>query len=127
MSDCIFCKIVNKEIPAHVIYEDDNFLAFLDIRPRAPGHTLVIPKQHYRWVWDISSDVNISPNIAEYFLIVSKIAHAQKKAFNQEMILSKIVGEEIPHAHLWVFPSEGTLGDKNDFEANKKRIIENLT
>lgn len=119
MKDCIFCKIVAKEIPAHIVYEDDDFLAFLDIRPLSPGHTLVIPKKHYRWVWDI-------PNLSAYFDVVSKIALAQKKAFNQEMILSKIIGEEVHHAHTWLFPSDKTVGDKNDFEGNKKKIIEAL-
>ena len=124
MQDCIFCKIVSKEIPAHIVYENEHFLAFLDTRPQSPGHTLVIPKQHYRWVWDIPANKNTSPNLAEYFDTVSKIALAQRKAFNQEMILSKIVGEEVPHAHIWVFPSSETSGDKNDFETNKKKIIE---
>jgi histidine triad (HIT) family protein len=115
MNTCIFCKIVAKEIPAHVVCENDNFLAFLDIRPQSPGHTLVIPKKHYRWVWDV-------PNLTEYFEVVSKIALAQRKAFHQEMILSKIIGEEIPHAHIWVFPSSETAGDKNDFEGNKEKL-----
>ncbi len=114
--NCIFCKIVAKEIPAHIVYEDSDFLAFLDIRPQSPGHTLVIPKDHYRWVWNV-------PNAGAYFEVVKKIAVAQKKAFNQEFILSKIVGEEVPHAHIWVFPSNETPGDKNAFELNSKAII----
>jgi histidine triad (HIT) family protein len=119
MPDCIFCKIINKEIPAQIVYEDDDFLAFLDIRPVSPGHTLVIPKKHCRWVWDV-------PQIGEYFEVTAKIARAQQRAFGQEMILSKIMGEEIPHAHIWVFPSDKTEGDKNDFEGNRKLIVENL-
>lgn len=126
MDSCIFCKIVNKEIPAHIVYEDDNFLAFLDIRPQSPGHSLVIPKKHYRWVWDISNEPSNTPNLPEYFRTVAKIALAQKKAFDQEMILSKIVGEEIHHAHIWVFPNSKTVGDKNDFATNSKKIIEAL-
>jgi len=115
-SSCIFCKIVSKEIPADVVYEDDHFLAFLDIRPQSPGHTLVIPKEHYRWVWDV-------PDLPAYFAVVAKIAKAQKKAFNQERILSKIIGEEVPHAHIWVFPDPETMGDKMDFEGNKEKLI----
>ena len=115
MDSCIFCKIVAKEIPTHVVYEDDNFLAFLDIHPQSPGHTLVIPKKHYRWVWDV-------PQLSDYFNVVSKIALAQRKAFSQEHILSKIVGEEIHHAHIWVFPSDATEGDKSDFEGNKEKL-----
>ncbi len=117
MDSCIFCKIVKKEIPAYVIYESDDFLAFLDIRPLSPGHALVIPKKHYRWVWDV-------PNISAYFDVVTKVALAQRKAFSEDMILSKIVGEEIPHAHIWVYPSTEVEGDKNDFEGNKKKLLE---
>lgn len=124
--NCIFCKIVNKEIPAHIVYEDDNFLAFLDINPLSPGHTLVIPKKHYRWVWDLPQDSETEPTIAKYFSIVGKIAKAQRKAFGQEMILSKIVGEEVPHAHVWIYPSNEAKGDKKDFVGNMKKITKNL-
>ena len=119
MNDCIFCKIISKEIPAHIVYENSDFLAFLDINPQSPGHTQVIPKKHYPWVWDV-------PNTGPYFEVVTKVARAQKKAFGTEWILSKIVGTEIPHAHIWVFPPDETEGDKKDFETNKKKIIENL-
>lgn len=119
MNNCIFCSIIAKEIPAHIVYEDAGFLAFLDIRPQSPGHTLVVPKAHYRWVWDV-------PAAGEYFEVVKKIALAQKKAFAQECVLSKVVGEEVEHAHIWVFPSKETIGDKMDFEKNKKAIIDAL-
>jgi len=119
MENCIFCKIVTKEIPAHIVYEDTHFLAFLSIDPMSPGHTLVVPKEHYRWVWDV-------PNAGDYFEIVKKIALAQKNAFNTEFVLSKIVGEEVHHAHIWVFPDNKVLGDKKDFESNKNLIINSL-
>ena len=119
MIDCIFCKIVAKEIPAHIVYEDDNFLAFLDIHPQTPGHVQVIPKQHFRFVWDV-------PNVGEYFEIARKIALAEQKAFGTDFILSKIVGEEVPHAHIWVFPESNTQGNKADFESNAEKIKLNL-
>ena len=119
MNNCIFCKIVRKEIPAHIVYEDNNFLAFLDINPQSPGHTQVIPKKHMRWVWDCE-------NIGEYFEVVKKIALAQRKAFNTDFILSRIVGDEIGHAHIWVFPNKDVAGDKKDFEKNRKKVVENL-
>ena len=117
--NCIFCKITNKEIPAHIVYEDNNFLAFLDINPQSPGHTQIIPKKHYRWVWDV-------PNIGEYFEIARKIAVAQGKVWDTDFVLSKIVGDEVPHAHIWVFPNSDVKGDKKDFEGNKEKIVENL-
>ena len=95
--DCIFCKIVNKEIPAQVVYEDDNFMAFLDVRPLNLGHTLVIPKKHYRWVWDVD-------NVGEYYEVVAKIARAMKKVLNTEYVVSLVFGEEVPHAHVWLVP-----------------------
>lgn len=111
-NNCIFCKIINREIPAEIVYEDDKFLAFLDINPKSAGHTQVIPKDHFRWVWDV-------PNIGEYFEVVKKIALAQKKAFNQEIIQGKIEGKDVAHAHFWVFP-DTTSSDKDirDFKTN---------
>ncbi|MES2470989.1 MAG: HIT domain-containing protein [Patescibacteria group bacterium] len=120
MDSCIFCKIVNKEIPAHVIYENDEYLAFLDIRPVSPGHALVIPKKHHRWVWDVQP-------IGPYFEIAQKIALAIKKAFGVECVIGKMVGEEVPHAHIWVYSSpEEAKGDKNAFEENAQKIISAL-
>ena len=119
MEKCIFCKIVDKEISADIVYEDENFLGFLDINPRGPGHTLIIPKKHYRWVWDI-------PNTGAYFEVVKKIALAQKKAFNTDFVLSKIVGEEVPHAHIWVYPDKDVEGDAKDFAKNLEKIKYNL-
>lgn len=114
-TNCIFCKIIRGEIPAHKVYEDNNFLAFLDINPQSPGHTQVIPKEHYRWVWD-------TPNAGEFFEVVKKIALAQQKAFDTDFILSKIIGDEVPHAHIWVFPNPDISGDKSDFKTNAEKI-----
>ncbi len=95
--DCIFCKIISKEIPAYTVYEDDKFLAFLDVRPLNPGHTLVIPKKHYRWVWDVE-------NIGGYYEVVAKIARAMKKALETDYVVSLVFGEEVSHAHVWLVP-----------------------
>ena len=116
MNSCVFCKIVAREIPAHIVYEDDDFLAFLDIRPLSPGHTLVIPKKHYRWVWDVET-------IGAYFEVARTIALAQRTAFGVEQIVSKIVGEEIHHAHIWLIPDKKAAGDPMDFETNKNKIV----
>lgn len=115
MDDCIFCKIVRKEIPAEIVYEDENFLAFLDINPQSPGHVQVIPKEHVRWVWDVS-------NVGNYFEVAHKIALAQRKAFNTEWILSRIVGDEVPHAHIWVYPDWNVSGNKADLKGNAEKI-----
>lgn len=119
---CIFCKIVAKEIPAHIVYEDNDFLAFLDIHPQSPGHVQVIPKKHYRWVWDVPNDGGM---FAAYFEVARKIALAERKAFGVDMILSRIVGDEVPHAHIWIFPDRtaARTAKLEDFEGNAKKII----
>jgi histidine triad (HIT) family protein len=119
MTDCLFCKIVTGEIPAYKIYEDDGFLAFLDIRPQSPGHLLIIPKVHYRWVWDV-------PAQTEYFALATKLATILRQTFKTEAIRLKIVGEEVPHAHIWLFPDPNIAGDKNDLTGNQAKILENL-
>ena len=119
MPDCIFCKIVRGEIPATKVYEDEDFLAFMDIHPHAPGHVQVIPKKHYRWVWDVEP-------IGKYFEVVQKVAHAQQKAFH-ESVRSRVMGDEVHHAHVWLFPHpEETSGDKMDFAGNAKKIRDAL-
>jgi len=121
MENCVFCKVVRGELPSTKVYEDEHFLAILDIQPRAPGQTLVIPKEHYRWVWDV-------PEAGKYFEIARKIARALQKAFGVEMILSKVVGEEVPHAHIWLFPDPAhTKGDKMDFATNAEKIRSSLS
>ncbi|OGF27071.1 hypothetical protein A2303_04330 [Candidatus Falkowbacteria bacterium RIFOXYB2_FULL_47_14] len=95
--ECVFCKIAAGEIPCHKVFEDDGFLAFLDITPRNPGHVLVIPKKHYRWVWDV-------PDIGAYFTAVGKIANALRRAMGTEWVVSAVFGEEVVHAHVWLVP-----------------------
>jgi histidine triad (HIT) family protein len=97
MENCIFCKIAKHEIPAYIVYEDKDFVAFLSSKPVTDGHVLVIPTQHFRWVWDV-------PNIDKYYKVVQKVANAQRKAFAIEQILSFVIGEEVPHAHVWLVP-----------------------
>jgi histidine triad (HIT) family protein len=97
MDNCIFCKIVKGEIPSYKIYEDENFLAFLNIYPATEGYTLVIPKQHFRWVWDLN-------NIGEYFEVCQKVAKHFQKVSGNEGVYSMILGEEVPHAHVHIIP-----------------------
>ena len=90
-------------------------MAFLDIHPLSPGAAQIIPKKHYRWVWDV-------PDVKSFFELSRKVAKAQRKVFNTEWILSKIVGDEVGHAHIWVYPNNDTLGDKMDFEGNAEKL-----
>ena len=121
MSDCIFCKIIRGEIPSTKVYEDSKYLAFLDIHPLSPGHLVVIPKKHYRWVWDV-------PEVGAYFEATRKIAVAIQKAFGTDAVISKIIGEEVSHAHICLFPEpKEARGEKTDFAGNAEKIREQLS
>lgn len=102
MKDCIFCKIVKGEIPCYKIYEDKDFLAFLDIAPFTEGHTLVIPKKHYRWVWDV-------PNIGRYFEVCQKIVNHYQKVEKDDFVASVIWGILVEHAHVQIYPHPSQL------------------
>ena len=98
MENCIFCNIVKGEIPCYKIYEDNNFLAFMDVFPRAKGHALVIPKEHYRWVYDV-------PNFGEYWEVARKVGMNVQKVVGVEFISFLTMGEEVPHAHIHILPN----------------------
>jgi len=97
MENCIFCKIAKNESPSYKFYEDENFVGFLSIFPLNKGHALVIPKAHYRWVWD-------HPEIGKYFEVVQKIVVAMKKAFKTDFVIGAQVGDEVHHAHVALVP-----------------------
>lgn len=98
-NNCIFCQIANKKAFCYLIFEDQDFLAFLDINPRVESHTLVIPKKHYRWVYDV-------PNFQEYWRVVLKITQAMKKVFSPYFITYVTHGLEVPHAHIHILPRQ---------------------
>lgn len=102
--DCIFCKIGKGEIPSDVVYEDENFLAFLDINPFTKGHTLLIPKKHYKWVWDLEEKDYLGLMVA-----ARKIARAIQKTFDTEWVVEGIAGVDVPHAHVHIIPRQ--MGD----------------
>jgi len=114
--ECVFCKISKGEIPCFKVYEDDKFLAFLDVKPRNPGHTLVIPKEHFRWVWDV-------PYVGEYFEVVAKIANAIRAALNTDWVVSLILGEEVPHAHIWLVPRFANDGHGGSIDLSNIKSI----
>lgn len=104
MADCIFCKIINKELPSYKVYEDGSFYAFLDIFPVNHGHVLVIPKTHYP---DI---LHTPPEVAEGLMrLVQKIAPAVLKAtksegFNLGMNTGSVAGQAVFHTHAHIMP-----------------------
>ena len=117
MKDCIFCKIVEGSIPCYKIYEDDKYLAFLDIMPWTEGHTLVIPKQHVRWVWDV-------PNLGEYFEVVGKIAKHHRD-ITSDVVRENIDGWQVSHAHIHIKPTKiNTLNGENKSGEEMQKIAE---
>ena len=98
---CLFCKILNKEIPANVVYEDDTIIAFKDIKPIAPIHILIIPKKHISSLADIKiEDVDL---MGELMLTAKKIAedlNIAQKGYKLIMRVGKDGGQEIGHIHL---------------------------
>jgi len=104
MSDCVFCKIIKKEIPADFVYENDRIVAFLDIHPSNKGHTLVVPKEHH-------TDLLVTPDevLAEIMAKTKKIAPAVVKAvnaqgFNTIFNTKPAAGQMIFHTHLHIIP-----------------------
>lgn len=106
MTDCIFCKIIKGEIPNYKVYEDDNFLVFLEKKPLSDGHCLVISKTHYQWTYDV-------PNFGQFWEVAQKIALAQIQALNCEFVSFMTLGKDVPHAHIHVIPHF-----KTDYQSN---------
>jgi len=106
MNECVFCKIVKGEIPAGAgkLYEDETFISFLDIKPNNPGHSLVIPKNHYENIYAMPDEIlkNIAP-------LIKKIAVAVKNGVNSDginiiMNNDSAAGQIVPHAHFHIIP-----------------------
>lgn len=94
----IFTKIIEREIPAHVVAEDEDNIAFLDINPLSVGHTLVIPKKEVDYLFDLDDDVYTSLN-----LFAKKVAIAVKQVTGKR-IGTAVIGLEVPHAHIHLIP-----------------------
>lgn len=104
MSDCVFCKIMKGEIPADKVYEDNEFLGFLDITPINPGHVLLIPKAHYENLYDLPDEVLI-----KMAPLIKKLAIAVKKGVSAEginigMNNEQPAGQLVNHAHFHIMP-----------------------
>lgn len=97
----VFTKIINGEIPCHKIAETDLFLAFLDIRPLAAGHTLVIPKEEVDYIFDLDDYL-----LSSLMLFAKKVSKAVEAAIPCKRIGLAVVGLEVPHVHIHLIPIE---------------------
>lgn len=103
----IFTKIINREIPAYIVAEDEHFIAILDIMPLVSGHTLVIPKKEVDYIFDLDNDT-----LANMNLFAKKVAKAVKKVIPCKRIGVAVIGLEVPHTHVHLVPLN-TMGDIN--------------
>lgn len=107
MQDCLFCKIAKKEIPVKIEYEDDDFLAFPDIEPRAKVHIILIPKKHFDSVAELSiQDTTIAGKI---FLAANKVAatmNIDKTGYRLVTNIGKNAGQSVNHLHLHILGGE---------------------
>ncbi|HEY3429781.1 MAG TPA: HIT family protein [Cyclobacteriaceae bacterium] len=103
----IFTRIINREIPGHIVAEDENFIAFLDIVPLVMGHTLVVPKKEINYIFDLDDQ-----SLAGLNVFAKKVAHAVKKAIPCKRIGIAVIGLEVPHTHVHLVPMN-SVGDIN--------------
>jgi histidine triad (HIT) family protein len=99
MENCVFCKIARGEIPSYKIWEDDSYIAFLDQHPIQIGHTLLIPKKHSDYLFDLEQE--------EYMTILlhaKDLAHILKEKLHAERIGMAVEGFGVPHVHLHLVP-----------------------
>lgn len=99
MNDCIFCKIIKGDIPCNKVYEDEDFLVFLDIKPVSEGHILIIPKKHIVWMQEADDET-----ISNIFKLTKKMMHALKKGIPCDYVQESVVGNEVPHFHIHLIP-----------------------
>ncbi len=95
----IFTKIIRGEIPSHKVYEDEKTLAFLDIYSPVEGHTLVIPKNQVEFVWDLGDE-----DYEAVMATTKKVAHRLREVLGSPYIGEKVVGVDVPHAHIHLIP-----------------------
>lgn len=126
----IFTKIVNGEIPAYKVAEDENYLAFLDVNPNAKGHTLCIPKQEINKIFDMEEEHYLG-----LMKFSRKVAKALEKTVTCKRVGVAVVGLEVPHVHVHLIPLNEmdemrfvnkVKLEKEEFEALAKQIHENL-
>ena len=99
MTESIFTKIINGEIPSHKVYEDDDIYAFLDIHPIVPGHTLVVPKKQVEFVWDLDEQTYQLLQAA-----TQRIALHMREVLEVPYVGEQIIGVDVLHAHIHLIP-----------------------
>lgn len=116
----IFTRIINREIPGHIVAENEKFIAFLDVMPLVNGHVLVVPKQETDYIFDLDDET-----LAGLHVFAKKVAVAQKKAVPCKRIGIAVIGLEVPHTHVHLVPMN-SVGDINFTQPKLKPSQEEL-
>src|SRR3979409_2679328 len=96
---CLFCQIARRDVTAHVVHDDERLLAFLCICPIRPGHTLIIPKQHFPYFDDAPADI-----VTSIAALGQRLATAMKRLYRVERVAFFFTGGDIPHTHAHLVP-----------------------
>ncbi|MFH1780164.1 MAG: HIT domain-containing protein [Candidatus Micrarchaeota archaeon] len=120
MLNCVFCKIIAGEIPCFKVWEDDAFLAFLDINPNTKGMTLVIPKKHF----DSNAFEMNNEDYSAFLIAVKKVDSLLRKKLNVERVALVIEGMGVNHAHAKLYPLHGVGKEFTAMEAKEKVFYE---
>ena len=118
MDSCLFCRIVSGELPATIVYEDDDSVAFLDHRPLFPGHTLLIPREHVETLGDLPAK-----NVGPYFeaaQLLSRVVESAMEAEGTFVAMNNRVSQSVPHLHVHVVPRRKKDGLKGFFWPRQK-------
>ena len=102
MSACVFCQIIDGSVPAHLVHEDPSTLAFLDVRPLFPGHSLLVPRQHHETITDLPGDL-----VEPVFAAAQRLAGAVERAMGAAgtfVAMNNRVSQSVPHLHVHVVP-----------------------
>jgi histidine triad (HIT) family protein len=113
MDNCLFCRIVSGELPATIVYEDGNSIAFLDHRPLFYGHTLLVPREHVETLGDLPSNI-----VGPYFEAAQLLARVVESAMDAEgtfVAMNNRVSQSVPHLHVHVVPRRKKDGLKGFF------------
>ena len=113
MAECLFCRIVSGELPATIVYEDDNSVAFLDHRPLFPGHTLLVPRQHVETLGELETKL-----VGPYFEVAQLLARGVEPAMDAEgtfVAMNNRVSQSVPHLHVHIVPRRRKDGLKGFF------------
>ena len=113
MADCLFCRIVSGELPATIVYEDANSVAFLDHRPLFHGHTLLVPREHVETLGELSTKI-----VGPYFeaaQLLSRVIESAMEAEGTFVAMNNRVSQSVPHLHVHVVPRRRKDGLKGFF------------